>query len=346
MPSDHPSTDSASRFETPVPEAPDTLPAPLGDPIDVVLSDPITADMFDANTPYAIRDAYGRVFCRRGVDANWEWAYLGKPGVFLQEVVGVSFDGNPLKSAHVPTITTLGHKQTLKADYRTDESPAPASAYTFWSTSGLYKTYPDLPILTVPKPNDQFQLTVNFPSGRFSYLDYPAADGDSVWLTVNTKPSANYFTLHRLLLTWPYILRQLVGIWPYLTHENFFFYDGDESSRLQLVTDTLVKSIWTNSGLSTWTPFEYGPVGQGEYAFVFKGRASRRVYADTLPDPLALGMVLGRIGVNATDAYVANIFINYQGQAMLFNPKTGHIFAPGDWKDPKGTPIRPEQIVI
>ena len=346
MPTDVPHTKGLSSLEPPIPKAPETGPEPLDDPVDVVLSDPITADTFVPGAPYAIRDAYGRVLCRQGASASWEWAYLGKPGVYLQDVAGVSFAGNPLQSAQVPTITTLSHTQKLKGDFRTDEPPAPASAYTFWSTVGLFKTYPDLPVLTVPKTGDQFQLIVNYPTGRFSYLDYPAEDGNMAWLMVNSTPVSNYFTLHKLLLTLTDIMHQLIDVWPYLTYENFFFYDGGPSSRLQLVTDTFVKSIWTDTGLASWNPSKYGPVGEGEFAFVFKGQASRRVYADTLPAPLALGMILAKVGVNAVDAHVANIFIDYQGQVRMLNPKTGHIFAPSDWKDPNGTPLRPEHIVI
>ena len=189
----------------------------------------------------------------------------------------------------------------------------------------------------MPKSNDQFQLTVNFPSGRFSYLDYPAADGNSVWLAVNTKPSANYFTLHRLLLMSTDIMHQLLGVWPYLTHENVFFYDGDKSSRLQFGQVPV---------LAVGPRLNMGRLGKANMPMCLRARP--RVAFIPIPclTPLALGLVLGRIGVNAIDAYVANIFINYQGQIMLLNPKTGHIFAPGDWTDPKGTPIRPEQIVI
>ncbi|MCB1054963.1 MAG: lectin MOA-related protein [Acidobacteria bacterium] len=304
----------------------------------IVLSEALSTSQLAADTPYVLRDEYGRVLCVENSGVNtWQWAYVGPYDSYPNDVLPLHFSADPTTGGQL--IAQATQPWPLHSNGK-----ATSWEWTFWAASTYSPNgdYPTMklkahPVQTAPNQPDKVSLSWDN-AGTTMYLC--ADTGTWNWLYVSSTHTRSDFTIHKFYVKKAKVSALFQQTWPGASFVYSAFNTGDEY--YEAITDPQAKSIYGHSGLSG---FSYVPevFDCDDYSYVYKAQASKDAWSSRPEFGYAVGVLFG---ANANGAHAVNVFIDPKGGVRVLEPQNGSIVAGADWKDAQGVAYQPYFVLM
>ncbi|HEX5404425.1 MAG TPA: lectin MOA-related protein [Pseudonocardiaceae bacterium] len=306
-----------------------------GDSPPIVLSAPIPVDQIDANTPYVIKDNYGRAMCVENAGSgSWDWAYFGAYDSYSADVLPLSFSGNP---ADAPaSLIAQGLNWPLHAN-----GTATSWEYAFWAPSNYSSSNPVTPLaahLTQTNPDGtQFYRLVWQNSGTPMYLC--SDSGSWNWAYLSSSDSSAMFTFHKFYVQQQKLASLFSATWPNSDYD-LQVNTGDEY--YEAITSGRAMLTYQNSGLAAYN-WNDRYFDCDDFSYVYKGQAAKDAYVAKPEYGYAVGIIFGGA---PSGGHAVNVFIDTSGTVQVIEPQNGQVVQGQNWKDHNGAAYSPYFILM
>ncbi|HEX3612444.1 MAG TPA: lectin MOA-related protein [Sporichthyaceae bacterium] len=301
----------------------------------VVLSGPIPADQIDANTPYVIQDAYGRVMNvqNAGGDA-WDWAYFGAYDSYWTDVLPLYFSENPLTAP--ASLIVQARNWPLHAN-----GTATSWEYAFWAPSDYGSSYPVTPfaanvVQTNPDGSQSYNLVWK---NNGTSMSLCADSGSWNWAYVSSTNNSAMFTFHKFYVEQKKLDSLFKATWPGSSYD-LKVNTGD--LYYEAITTGQAMSTYQNSGLAGYG-WKANYFDCDDFSYVYKAQASKDAYAATPEYGYAVGIIFAWA---PSGAHAVNVFIDTSGTVQIIEPQNGQIVPGKNWTDHNGAAYSPYFILM